>query len=186
MINEVVNLTEHVVDTMESRMEELRKQHAEEICVYKAMILDLENQVAKFMVREAGSSSSTPIAPTNINLQSLQAERDITLQEAKIAKSQAMEICTRMDALQKKVVDMQLQLQVVNEVIVDHKIKIGELEEQNATLKKHLRDAIVGHKNMRTCTLLATAKAHQFEADFKSIQKEWNRNHRIRNMMLTS
>ena len=35
-----------------------------------------------------------------------------------------------------EVVDMQQQLQVVNEVVVDHLDKIGGLEEQNARLKK--------------------------------------------------
>ena len=38
---------------------------------------------------------------------------------------------------------------------------------------------------MKTCTLFAMAKARQFEAEFESIQKEWNRNHRMRNMMFT-
>ena len=177
VVNKVVNLSEHWVDTMESRMEELREQHDDENCVYKARILNLENQVPKLTMAEAGSSSSIPIAPTNNHLQSLLAERDIAVHEAKIAKSQAMEVCTWMDVMKKKMVDMQQQLQVVNEMVVDHKIKIGELEEQNAVLKKHLRYAIVERKNMTTCTLLATAKARQFEAEFESIQKEWNRNH---------
>jgi hypothetical protein len=53
-------------------------------------------------------------------------------------------------------------------------------------LKKFLLDAIVERKNMRIGTLFAMAKARQFEAEFESIQKEWNRNQRMRNMMLTS
>ena len=44
----------------------------------------------------------------------------------------------KMEVLQKEVVDIQQQLQVVNEVLVDHKAKIGQLEKQNARLKKHL------------------------------------------------
>jgi hypothetical protein len=91
-----------------------------------------------------------------------------------------------MEALQKEVVDMQQQLQVVNEVVVDHKAKIGGHEEQNARFKNFLLDAIVERKNMRTYSLFGMAKAHQFEAEFESIQKEWNRNQRMRNMMLTS
>ena len=91
-----------------------------------------------------------------------------------------------MEASQKKVVDMLHQLQVVNKVVLDHKAKICQLEKQNARLKKFLLDAIVERKNMRTCTLLAMAKARQFEAEFENIQKEWNRNQRMRNMMLTS
>ena len=86
---------------------------------------------------------------------------------------------------------MHQQLQVVNEVVVDYKAKIdldiiGQLEEQNDKLKKYLLDAIVERKIMRTSTLFAMAKARQFEAEFESIQKEWNRNQRMRNMMLTS
>ena len=49
LINEVaneVNLGELGGDTLESKIEELRKQHAEEIREYKAKILDLENQAA--------------------------------------------------------------------------------------------------------------------------------------------
>jgi hypothetical protein len=70
-------------------------------------------------------------------------------------------------------------------VVVDHKAKIGGLEDQNARSKKFLLDAIVERNNMRTCTLFAMAKVHQFEAEFENIQKEWNRNQRMRNMMLT-
>jgi hypothetical protein len=186
-LNEV-NLGELGADTMESRMEKLRKQHAEEIREYKTRIFELENQVATLTMGEAGSSSSTPI-----NLKSLEAERDTDLQEAKIAKSQALEVCMmnevirgEMEVLEKKVVDMQQQLQVVNEVVVDHEANICGLEEQNSRLKQFLSDAIVERKNMRTCTLLAMAKARQFEAEFESIQKEWNRNHRMRNMMIMS
>ena len=127
----------------------------------------------------------------------MQVERDTALEEAWIAKSQTLEVCTKnqvmqskMEALQKKVVDMHQQLQVVNEVVVDYKAKIdldilGQLEEQNDNLKKYLSDAIVERKNMRTCTLFAMTKVRQFEAKFESIQKEWNRNQRMRNMMLT-
>ena len=68
------------MNTIESRMEELRKQHVEEI-------RECENHVATLTMGEAGGSSSTPIAPKNINLQSLQTKRDTTLQEAKIANS---------------------------------------------------------------------------------------------------
>jgi hypothetical protein len=94
-INNLINEANHGelgANTMESRMEELRKQHAEEIQEYKAMILDLENQVATLTMGEAGNSSNTPIAPTDINLQSLQTNKDTSLEEAKIAKSQALEV----------------------------------------------------------------------------------------------
>ena len=109
LINEVVdevNLGELGADTMESKMEELRKQHAEEIREYKAKISDLENQVVTLTMGEAGSSNSTPIAPTNINFQSLQAERDTILQDSKIAKSQALEVCMTNQVMQGKMKDL--------------------------------------------------------------------------------
>ena len=80
LVNEVVkevNTRKLGADTMESRIDELRKQHAEKIREYKTKILDLENQVAILMMGEAGSLSSSPI---DINLQSLQAERNTCLE----------------------------------------------------------------------------------------------------------
>ena len=44
----------------------------------------------------------------------------------------------KMESLQNEVVDMQQQLQVVNEVVVNHLEKISGLEEQNVRLKKFL------------------------------------------------
>ena len=76
---------------------------------------------------------------------------------------------------------MYQQLQVVNEVLIDSKIKIdldvlGQLDKQTTRLKKLLLDAIVEYKNMRTCILFAMAKERQLEAEFDSIQKKWNCN----------
>jgi hypothetical protein len=71
LINEVVtevNLGEFGGNTMESKIEELRKQHAEEIREYKTKILDLKNQVARLMMREAGNLSSVPIVSSDSNL----------------------------------------------------------------------------------------------------------------------
>ena len=78
MVNEV-NLGELGADTINNRMKELRKQHAEEIHDYKAKILNLKNQVATLKLGETTSSRSLPIAPTNINLLSLPADRYTTL-----------------------------------------------------------------------------------------------------------
>jgi hypothetical protein len=68
LINEVdteVNLGKFGGITIESKMEELCKQHAEEIREYKAKILDLKNQVARLTMREAGNSNSAPIATSD-------------------------------------------------------------------------------------------------------------------------
>ena len=70
---------------------------------------------------------------------------------------------------------------MINKIVVDYKGEtdldvVGQLEERNAMLKKNLLDAIVERKNMRTCTLFTRANAHQFEAEFESIQKKQNCN----------
>ena len=99
LINEVVNevnLGAWGADSMESRMEEMCRQHAEEIHRYKTRIFYLKNQVAALTMGEAGSSSNTSIAPT---IQSLEAQRDAALQEAKIAKSQALEVCMKNEVM---------------------------------------------------------------------------------------
>ena len=201
LINEVgneVNLDELGEDTLESKMEEFRKQHAEKIREFKARVLELKNQVTTLTIEGAGSSSSAPITTTDNTFQSLQVERDTTLEEIMITKSQILEVVmmnqvmqSKMEALQKEVVDIHQQLQGVNEIVVNYKTKIdldilGQLEEQNGKLKKYLLDAIVERNNMRTCTLFAMAKARSFEAEFESFQKEWNRNQKMRNMMLIS
>ena len=85
--------------------------------------------------------------------------------------------------------EVQHQLHMVNQLVVDYQAKVDrtkELEEQNARLKKLLLDVVMERKNMRTGTLFAMGRARQFEVEFESIQKEWNRNKRMQNMMLTS
>ena len=132
LINEVDNeiiLGELGGETLEIKMEELRKQHVEEIQEYKARILDLENQVATLTM--GGPAVQAPMEKIDSNFQSLQAEWNTTLEKTRITKSQTLEVCTidqvmqsKMEALQKEVVDMHQQLQVVNEVVVDYKLRL--------------------------------------------------------------
>ena len=56
---------------------------------------------------------------------------------------------------------------------------------KNGRLKKYLLESLEERKKMRTSTLLAIAGARHYEAEFESIQSEWNRNNRVRHMMLT-
>ena len=60
-----------------------------------------------------------------------------------------------------------------------------ELEEKNGGLKKYLLESLEERKKMRTSTLLAIARARQYEAEFETIQSEWNCNNRVQHMMLT-
>ena len=41
-------------------------------------------------------------------------------------------------------------------------------------------------KGMKRSTLLTTSQVRQYELEFEGIQQEWNRNGRMRNMLLTS
>ena len=61
-----------------------------------------------------------------------------------------------------------------------------KLQEENAKLKEYFHTMLKERKGMRTSTLLAIARARQYELEFEGIHKEWNRNGRMRNMLLTS
>ena len=85
----------------------MHKQHVEELGDYKARILQLENQVASLRVKKDGSSTSASIATRDIYLQSLQAEKDTAIEEANIAKSQALEVSTANQEMQGKIEALQ-------------------------------------------------------------------------------
>ena len=80
------------------------------------------------------------------------------------------------------------QFESANRLVVEFKAirdRTEELEEENERLKKYLLESLEERKKMRISTLLAIARAHQYEAEFESIQCEWNRNNGVRHMMLT-
>ena len=61
-----------------------------------------------------------------------------------------------------------------------------KLQEENAKLKEYFWTMLKERKGMRRTTLLAIARAHQYELEFEGIQQEWNHNGRMRNMLLVS
>ena len=95
----------------------------------------------------------------------------------------------KVEALQGEVEEMHYQLELANRLIAEYgatRDMTEELEEENGRLKKYLLELLEEHKKMRTSTLLAIARARQYEAEFESIQSEWNRNKRVRHMILMS
>ena len=124
----------------------------------------------------------------------MQAEKDAAIEEAKNEKLHAMQISTTnqemqvtVEALQGEVEELRYQLELANCLVAEYEAtrdKTKELEEENGRLKKYLLESLEERKKMRTSTLLAIARARQYEAEFESIQSEWNRNNRMQHMML--
>ena len=84
---------------------------------------------------------------------------------------------------------LQHQVRDANERLADYtsiRENMQKLQEGNAKLKEYFHTMLKEHKGMRTSTLLAIARAHQYELEFESIQQEWNCNGRMCNMLLTS
>ena len=82
------------VHTAGATLEELYKQHDKEVDGYKTRISFLESRVAALMVREDGSSDSGSIVLRDRYLQSLQVEKDATIEKARNAKLHATQIST--------------------------------------------------------------------------------------------
>jgi hypothetical protein len=61
-----------------------------------------------------------------------------------------------------------------------------EFERQNRNLKRCLIELAGEFDTYRDCTVFAVARARQYEAEFKAIQEEWDVNHRLRALLLTS
>ena len=80
------------VHRADATLEELYKQHDEEVLDYKARISFLESRVVALMVRRDDSSSSASIVQRDEYLQSLQAQKDASVEEARNAKLCATQI----------------------------------------------------------------------------------------------
>ena len=177
-------------------LEELYKQHDEEVLCYKARISFLESRVGALIVKEDGSSSSAPVVLRDEYLQSLQAQKDAVVEEARNAELCATQISTAnqemqvtVGALQEEVDKLCYQLESANRLVAEYAVsrdRTEELEEGNERLKKYLLTSLEEQKKMKTSTLLAIARAWQYEVEFETIQHEWNRNSRVWHMMLTS
>ena len=84
---------------------------------------------------------------------------------------------------------MHYQLCEANQHLADYNSTIDnmqKLQEENAKLKEYFWKMLKECKGMRRSTLLVAARVRHYELEFESIQQEWNRNGRVRNMILTS
>ena len=61
-----------------------------------------------------------------------------------------------------------------------------QLREENCRLKQCLTEALDERIAMRQSTIMAVARARQYESEFESIVSEWNTNGRLRTLLLTS
>ena len=177
-------------------------------------ILHLETLLAGFGIRLDGSLSSAPLvevedidrAPPTVHV-SMQAERDAAVEQATATNLNALELSTANQELQRQLEvlrqnpfeaenqalrrDMerlQHQLRDTNQHLADYnstRENMQKLQEENAKLKEYFWMMLKEGKDMRTSTLLAIARARQYELEFEGIQQEWNRNRRMQNMLLT-
>ena len=93
------------------------------------------------------------------------------------------------EALQGEVDKLRYQLESTNRLVAKYEAtrdRTKKLEKENERLKEYFLESLEERQKMRTSTLLAIARARQYEAEFESIQREWNRNNRVWHMMLTS
>ena len=71
--------------------------------------------------------------------------------------------------------------------MVHNMVQDGEaLRTENGRCKMVIKELWVNMQSMKLGTILAIARAQQYEAEFDSIMEEWNRNARLRSLLLTS
>ena len=111
--------------------------------------------------------------PFEAKNQELQRQLEVLRQNPFEAKNQAL--WRDMEGLQHQVRD-------ANEHLVDYttiRENMQKFLEENAKLKEYFHMILKEYKGMRTSTLLAIARARQYELEFEGIQQEWNHNGRM-------
>ena len=196
-------------------LQEKTAEYLADVEAFRARILHLETLFARFGIRLDGSSSSAPLveaedidrAPPTVHA-SMQTERDAAVEQATAANLNALELSTVNQELQRqlevlrqnpfevenqalrwRMEGLQHQLRDANQHLADYnstRENMQKLQEENAKLKEYFWTMLKERKDMRTSTLLTIARARQYELEFEGIQQEWNRNGRMRNMLLTS
>ena len=61
-----------------------------------------------------------------------------------------------------------------------------DLKRENDKFKTYMKELWADMKSMKLATILAIARARQYELEFDSILKEWNQNSWVRSLLLTS
>ena len=71
--------------------------------------------------------------------------------------------------------------------MVHNMVQDGEaLRTKNGKCKTVIKELWADIQSMKLGTILAIARARQYEAEFDSIMEEWNRNAQLRRLLLTS
>ena len=78
--------------------------------------------------------------------------------------------------------DVMGRLGMVHNMVQDGKA----LRIENGKYKTIIKELWADIQSMKLETILAIARARQYEAEFDSIMEEWNRNARLRSLLLTS
>ena len=84
---------------------------------------------------------------------------------------------------------LQADLEEANRRCLEYDAMKRNYKEMKRAYKKMrtcLVDRAKEHENLRLATVLAVARARQYEAEFKSLKKEWAENDRLRVLQLTS
>ena len=92
------------------------------------------------------------------------------------------QLLERFQALNVEFQDVMGQLGMVHNMVQDSE----ELRIENGKCKTVIKELWADIQSMKFGTILAIARARQYEAKFDSIMEEWNRNARLRSLLLTS
>ena len=77
--------------------------------------------------------------------------------------------------------DAKHQLGMLHDMVLD-----GEaVRIKNDKCRRAIKELWADIKSMKLVTILAIARARKYEAKFDSIMEEWNRNARLRSLLLT-
>ena len=180
-------------------LQEKTTEYLADVEAYRARISHLETLLAGFEIRLDRSSSSAPLveaeeidrAPPTVHV-SMQAEKDAAVEQATAANLNALELSTANQELQRQfevlrqnpfeaenqalrrdMEGLQHQIRDANERLADYtsiRENMQKLQEENAKLKEYFHTMLKECKGMRTSTLLAIARARQYELEFEGIQ----------------
>ena len=108
----------------------------------------------------------------------LREQEGITQQKA----NDHSQLCEQFQALNVEFQDVMGRLGMVHNMVQD-----GEaLRTENGRCRTVIKELWADMQSMKLGTILAIARARQYEAEFDSILEEWNRNARLRSLLLTS
>ena len=123
---------------------------------------------------------------TNMELHAALADITNQLREQEgIARQKSndhSQLLERFQTLNVKLQDAKHRLGMVHNMVQD-----GEaLRIENGKCKTIIKELWANIQSIKLETILAIAKAWQYEANFDSIMEEWNRNERLRSLLFTS